>query len=1243
MFNKNTKLPVALLAACLLAACGGSGDSGNTVSTSPTTTKLSSDNQVKPTEKVYSLRADDVNEAFEQATSENPSNFNTSVYGFDDKRTWWTKQQLNGRLNDYNAEFLIAEGFTDLILNKENNSSILSSIRSTNKSFDYKNADVFSATSGKATVNLTGTGVEVAVVDNDWVNKNDKTSLQPNIKHLTEDDSNHPVEEYTSHGVLVADVIANAKYGLAPDVNLFVTGKLNSLVSKFRSVQKHSENTKIIAASLGLSSWFNGNSKEADNPNVQLPSDQTLAEQIQKLYTEIEEFSKSKSVQTRFQSETTQTSSEVAMQNNSGISDISDISDINTASFDSLASTTDSSASYYQSMSVSSSQSQEVLHSNSSNEHQFASDRISSKAEYDREVQVNLNLYAEHMRNLALKDKLPLVVQSAGNAYHQHTYAKNYTSSKDSVWYGQRLNKDSLLTQTINNPNLANNWIVVTGAVMDKTGLYRYEIDEHWKAVLADANYDSVDYESLYRDINTYKAYIEQLKNPEKFKIDTPADGIYPSYYAWQCGDTKFSCLATSMNYYASNDFPFFGTSASAPQVAGAAALVAENFPWIDAPSLKTTILTTATDVGPKGVDEVFGWGLLNVYRAVKGPMVFFGKDFNANMSRYDKSGTYYFTNNITGQAGLKVNGKGDDWLVLTGKNSFAGDTLVQTGNLVVGSRQALSNPAGSNNQRASLTSKVFVSKSAAMFAVDADLSNVTNSGYVEFTNSTVGNYTGAQGSIVGFSLANENTALTVKNKADFGSNSQVIVKLAKTNSNGKETTSYIPQNGKTITLVKASSLTGDVKLVEGNQALVQVKLERKGNELIANFTTNSGTRAVSRATNVNDEAVLRAGSFALDNLMDKADVEYNNLQVSQRAQADEAEAQPTNQDNLITAANLQTTLQAEDLQKFLLATSGNGYANLQRSAASLVKSEAQAFNSELARRYVSNDQNVHAYLTYNRGIQNWSQADSVLTGEVKANSVTAGAFKQLITDSKQAYNLGVFATTNSGNYKEQQKVTSANKTQDKIDIVTGEVNSYGVGIVAGLANTDSTTTLGVNFNHYNYQLDANTHDKNYLHGKFKAWDINLVANQNFKVYARNGLFVSTGVKGLLGYYRQGKFTETVDNNAYKALASQYATKGHINYAFDVYGQLNYLTQVNKSMAVLWFAGVDLGLVNDVNFKLENGLERADGFKSNFLAQLNAGARVTLSDKFSIQLSGNYKKTSQYADKNVRVTLDARL
>lgn len=59
------------------------------------------------------------------------------------------------------------------------------------------------------------------------------------------------------------------------------------------------------------------------------------------------------------------------------------------------------------------------------------------------------------------------------------------------------------------------------------------------------------------------------------------------------------------------------GTSFAAPRVAGAAALIRHKFPLLNGFELKRLLLETATDIGDPGVDDVFGYGKLDLENAL--------------------------------------------------------------------------------------------------------------------------------------------------------------------------------------------------------------------------------------------------------------------------------------------------------------------------------------------------------------------------------------------------------------------------------------------------------------------------------------------------------------------------------------------------------------------------------------------------------------------------------------------------
>jgi hypothetical protein len=60
------------------------------------------------------------------------------------------------------------------------------------------------------------------------------------------------------------------------------------------------------------------------------------------------------------------------------------------------------------------------------------------------------------------------------------------------------------------------------------------------------------------------------------------------------------------------------GTSFSAPIVSGAAALIQSKWSRLKPDQIRTILFKTATDMGKKGVDPVYGWGRLNITRALK-------------------------------------------------------------------------------------------------------------------------------------------------------------------------------------------------------------------------------------------------------------------------------------------------------------------------------------------------------------------------------------------------------------------------------------------------------------------------------------------------------------------------------------------------------------------------------------------------------------------------------------------------
>lgn len=137
------------------------------------------------------------------------------------------------------------------------------------------------------------------------------------------------------------------------------------------------------------------------------------------------------------------------------------------------------------------------------------------------------------------------------------------------------------------------------------------------------------------------------------------------------------------------------GTSQAAPHVSGALALLQQRYPYLDITQVRDVLLTTATDLGAPGVDDVYGWGLVNLRKAIDGPgqlLVINGQrdrevvlDRPAGGARtWDGPAWDDWKNDIGGEGRLVKSGPG--WLRLSGNNTFGG-LQVRAGTLELAGR----------------------------------------------------------------------------------------------------------------------------------------------------------------------------------------------------------------------------------------------------------------------------------------------------------------------------------------------------------------------------------------------------------------------------------------------------------------------------------------------------------------------------------------------------------------------------
>ncbi|HEX5306404.1 MAG TPA: S8 family serine peptidase [Dyella sp.] len=185
---------------------------------------------------------------------------------------------------------------------------------------------------------------------------------------------------------------------------------------------------------------------------------------------------------------------------------------------------------------------------------------------------------------------------------------------------------------------------------------YAPDLERGWLAVAA--------YDSLYPEKQQLADYSNACGKAMNYCLVAPGDVIV----------TGADDTAGHPTYYVVS-----GTSFSTPAVAGAAADVWQAFPYFNNDLVRQTLLGTAKDLGAPGVDATFGYGLLDVGKAVKGPAQFNWGDVTVSFS-----GESSWDNPISGAGGLIK--RGDGTLILSQPSTYAGLTQVQQGGLIADS-----------------------------------------------------------------------------------------------------------------------------------------------------------------------------------------------------------------------------------------------------------------------------------------------------------------------------------------------------------------------------------------------------------------------------------------------------------------------------------------------------------------------------------------------------------------------------
>ncbi|MEZ0472486.1 S8 family serine peptidase [Luteimonas salinilitoris] len=173
----------------------------------------------------------------------------------------------------------------------------------------------------------------------------------------------------------------------------------------------------------------------------------------------------------------------------------------------------------------------------------------------------------------------------------------------------------------------------------------------------------------------------------ENYRLTIAGDAEQQQYYIQVGIDiTRPNAFATALDDILDTEHQpryadYEGSSMATPHVTGALGLLMERFPYLDNTQVRDVMLTTATDLGEAGVDEIYGWGLLDLEKAIKGPGML-RDDTVVDMDQAAGGAKVWegdawddWTNDIGGPGSLFKDGEG--WLRLSGHNRFAGASVL--------------------------------------------------------------------------------------------------------------------------------------------------------------------------------------------------------------------------------------------------------------------------------------------------------------------------------------------------------------------------------------------------------------------------------------------------------------------------------------------------------------------------------------------------------------------------------------
>ncbi|WP_287953844.1 S8 family serine peptidase [Snodgrassella sp.] len=427
-----------------------------------------------------------------------------------------------------------------------------------------------------------------------------------------------------------------------------------------------------------------------------------------------------------------------------------------------------------------------------------------------------------------------------------------------------------------------------------------------------------------------------------------------------RCGDAKEWCMAAywqvdMANLKAQpgediNSLPLSaaaGTSIAAPQVTGAAVLVKQKYPWMTNDNLRTTLLTTATDLGAKGVDSVYGWGLLNIGKAVNGPAQFAFGDFSANVT----DGQYIFSNDISGKGRLIKNGSGT--LILQGQHTYQGETLINSGMLALD---------GSNQSKARIAD-------SGTYQVKGSTGAVENEGTFISRDATInGNFTQTADATFQTNLGSQTTINGTANLAG-----RLYFDALKSG--------FVPETGTKVEVINAQQRNGEFDKTElSANILLDGKTVYDGHNV--NFDI---TRIPARTAVLANHLLTRsAADQAIQSAADAVDKTFTQLDSLQMSGLQDAQKQ----DLVEGAVSIQNVQSAQSLKRSLYSLSGAVYSNT-----NVVNTLAMGkLNNDFMSSVQNTSDKVEAIVKFNHAKNRWNP--SGIKGKQNTNNGILGASK---------------------------------------------------------------------------------------------------------------------------------------------------------------------------------------------------------------------------------------------------------